>query len=159
MLYKGSCHCLKVQFSFESKEAMPYMYCYCSICRKTQGGGGYSINLSGKYETLKFTGKEFIKIYQSKTAEDFPKDATESPSQRHFCQECGSSLWIYDNRWPDIFHPFASAIDSDLPLPPFKNHIMVKDKSNWIEIQKNDKDEYFDSYPRLSIKEWHANLS
>ena len=52
MLLEGSCHCGAVRFSVESPHPYPYQRCYCSICRKTAGGGGYAINLSGSAETL-----------------------------------------------------------------------------------------------------------
>ena len=48
MHLKGSCHCGKVKFRVESAEPVPFMRCYCSICRKTAGTGGtggYAINL------------------------------------------------------------------------------------------------------------------
>ena len=45
MQLEGSCHCQAVRFSVESHEPYPFMRCYCSICRKTAGGGGYAINL------------------------------------------------------------------------------------------------------------------
>jgi hypothetical protein len=37
MQLKGSCHCAKVKFTVESGEPVPFMRCYCSICRKTAG--------------------------------------------------------------------------------------------------------------------------
>jgi hypothetical protein len=40
----GSCHRGAVRFSLRSLQAVPYQRCYCSICRKTQGGG-YAISL------------------------------------------------------------------------------------------------------------------
>ena len=45
MLFEGSCHCGAVRFRAESPTPYPYQACYCSICRKTAGGGGYAINL------------------------------------------------------------------------------------------------------------------
>jgi hypothetical protein len=47
MHLEGSCHCGAVSFSLTSEHPYPYQRCYCSICRKTQGGGGYSINICG----------------------------------------------------------------------------------------------------------------
>ena len=41
----GSCHCGAVTFSLNSAHPYPFNICYCSICRKTAGGGGYAINL------------------------------------------------------------------------------------------------------------------
>jgi hypothetical protein len=44
MLLEGSCHCGAIRFRVESETPYPYQACYCSICRKT-AGGGYAINL------------------------------------------------------------------------------------------------------------------
>ena len=45
MKLNGSCHCGTVKFEVESRTPQPFMHCYCTICRKTQGGGGYTINI------------------------------------------------------------------------------------------------------------------
>ena len=47
MKLKGSCHCGAVTFTLDSHTPQPFMRCYCSICRKTAGGGGYAINIMG----------------------------------------------------------------------------------------------------------------
>ncbi|TIL43173.1 MAG: GFA family protein, partial [Mesorhizobium sp.] len=64
-----------------------------------------------------------------------------SSGERNFCKKCGSALWLYDRTWPELVHPFASAIDIDLPKPPEKVHLMLKYKANWVEpvIGKGDK--------------------
>ena len=41
----GSCHCGAVQFTCESHTPQPYQRCYCTVCRKTAGGGGTAINI------------------------------------------------------------------------------------------------------------------
>ena len=97
------------------------MHCYCSICRKTAGGGGYAINLGGEAETLSVKGKRSLKVYRARL-----EDGSESPAERRFCGRCGSALWVWDPRWPALIHPFASAIDSALPAPPERCHIMVE---------------------------------
>src|SRR3990172_8718285 len=48
MELKGYCHGGSVKFSVQSPHPYPFNLCYCSICRKTAGGGGYAINLSGQ---------------------------------------------------------------------------------------------------------------
>ena len=40
MHLEGSCHCGKVRFSVKAPHPYPFNLCYCSICRKTAGGGG-----------------------------------------------------------------------------------------------------------------------
>ena len=114
----GSCHCGAVSFSLRSLHAVPYQRCYCSICRKTQGGGGYAINLGGESKTLKVEGRENIRVYRAKIRNPENKKSHQSSGERNFCGLCGSALWLYDPHWPDLIHPFASAIDTELPVPP-----------------------------------------
>src|SRR3546814_13955981 len=99
------------------------MRCYCSICRKTAGGGGYAINLSGDYATLKVSGEEHLAVYQARGATGAP-DAV-STARRHFCKHCGSALYLYDPTWPELVHPFAAAIDTPLAAAPESVFIML----------------------------------
>ncbi|MEX1034859.1 MAG: hypothetical protein WDZ54_02815 [Sneathiella sp.] len=46
MKLEGSCHCGAVTFSLTTKHPYPFNYCYCSICRKTQGAGGSALKPS-----------------------------------------------------------------------------------------------------------------
>lgn len=158
MKLKGSCHCGKVKFELESDTFYPYQRCYCSICRKTQGGGGYAINLGGKAKTLKVKGKKFISVYRPKVKNPEDKRAWQSSGERNFCKVCGSGLWLYDPTWPDLIHPFASAIDTPLPMPPYNTHLMLDFKAPWVEAVKHKKDLFFERYPEESIAEWHDRL-
>lgn len=152
MLLKGSCSCGAVSFSLKSKHPYPYQLCYCSICRKTQGGGGYAINLAGDADSLKVKGKKNIKVYRAKI------DGEKSTGERKFCKKCGSGLWLYDPTWPELIHPFASVIDTELPTPPEKTHLMLEFKPKWVKPQKGAKDKTFKRYPKESIKDWHQRL-
>ena len=62
MRLEGSCHCGAVKFSVESHTPYPFMRCYCSICRKTAGGGGYAINIMGETDSLKVKGEDNLSI-------------------------------------------------------------------------------------------------
>jgi len=160
MLLKASCHCSAVKFTVESPHPYPfnYCYCYCSICRKTSGGGGYAINLSAIYTSLEVTGREYIKIYHAKIKNTQTKKLEISPAERHFCTECGSSLWIYDPRWPELIHPFASVIDSELPDAPERTHLMLSSKVSWVPVESKLNDKIFSEFPDESIAEWHERL-
>jgi hypothetical protein len=57
MLLEGSCHCGAIRFQVESETPYPYQACYCSICRKTAGGGGYAINLGADANTWRSKAK------------------------------------------------------------------------------------------------------
>ena len=154
MQLEGSCHCGAVRFSVEAAEPVPFMRCYCSICRKTAGGGGYAINLGADFRTLQVTGRRHLRIYQARLGDgDPPRTST---GQRHFCGRCGSALWLYDPTWPDLVHPHASAIDTPLPAPSANVHIMLGSKAPWVAVEGRRGDARFDDYPDFSLAEWHA---
>jgi len=158
MRLEGSCHCGGVRVTLQSKHPYPFNYCYCSICRKTAGGGGYAINLSGDHATLEVRGDDNITIYRASIDDPEGGEAQKSPARRHFCRLCGSALWAWDPRWPDLVHPFASAIDTELPVAPEHTHLMLGSKASWVEVRTDDEDKTFDGYPDESIEEWHRRL-
>ncbi len=151
---EGSCHCGAVEFSLESREPVPYMRCYCSICRKTAGGGGYCINLGGDAETLVVEGKEHLKEYRALLERNGKR--VRSKHHRVFCGECGSHLWAYHDDWPQLVHPVAGAIDSELPTPPSHVHIMQGSKPSWVEVNPGPSDQCFEQYPDQSLRQWHS---
>ncbi len=157
MKLKGSCHCGNVKFSVDSEHYYPYQYCYCSICRKTQGGGGYAINLGAKAKSLKVKGKEFISVYRAKV-KNTGERTYQSSGERNFCKVCGSGLWLYDPNWPELIHPFASAIDTPLPKAPEHTHLMLEFKAPWVELHKLPKDKSFKRYPKESLAQWHERV-
>ena len=150
MRLSGSCHCGSVHFSVESRTYYPFNRCYCSICRKTTGAGGYAINLMGQASTLKVDDPgNSKKIYHATI------DGKESPAERHFCGKCGSHLWLWDPRWPELLHPLAAAIDTPLPKPPETVHLMLGSKAEWVEVPAGENHKHFDQYPEYSIDDWH----
>ena len=153
-LLEGSCRCGAVHFRVESHTPYPYQLCYCSICRKTAGGGGFAINLMGDHRTLTVRGKRAIRIFHARI-EDESGHCHTSRGQRHFCAKCGTALWLYDPEWPDLVHPFASAIDTKLPKPPSKVHLMLKFKASWVMPDIGRGDRKFQQYPKDSIEDWH----
>src|SRR5579862_3863049 len=94
-LLEGSCRCGAVHFSVLSHTPYPYQLCYCSICRKTAGGGGFAINLMGDARTLKVRGRKAIRIFRAKI-EDEDGHCETSGGQRHFCVRCATALWLFD---------------------------------------------------------------
>jgi hypothetical protein len=142
-----------VRFSVDSHTPYPYQLCYCSICRKTAGGGGFAINIMGDAASLKVRGKRALGIYRAKIEAD--GDCEVSTGQRHFCRRCASALWLFDPTWPDLVHPFASAIDTALPVPPERVHLMLRYKAPWVEPDIGPRDQCFEDYPEQSIEDWH----
>ena len=149
MKLNGSCHCRAVSFTVDADAPTPYLRCYCSICRKTAGGGGYAINLGARADSLVVSGDDAITVFHASI------DGKPSPAERRFCKHCGTSLWVWDPRWPDLLHPFASAIDTELPQAPKHVHIMLGSKPTWIPVDAKDDEECAVEYPGQSLSEWH----
>jgi len=155
MHLEGSCHCRSVKFSVEADSPVPFMRCYCSICRKTAGAGGFAINLGAKTLTMKVKGKRHLRIYRARLANKEGKGKHKSSARRYFCVKCGSALWLWDPTWPELVHPHASAIDTPLPPAPEHVHCMVGSKADWVRVEGDPGDPRFDEYPDVSLAEWH----
>ena len=152
---EGSCRCGAVRFSCDSHTPSPYQRCYCSICRKTAGGGGYAINLGADARTLKVQDPgRAIAVFRAEIRQD--DGACElSTAERSFCARCATALWLFSPEWPELLHPFASALDSPLAAPPASVHLMLRFKPAWVEPQIGPGDAVFELYPEESIEDWH----
>ncbi|MEZ5669567.1 MAG: GFA family protein [Alphaproteobacteria bacterium] len=151
---EGRCDCGAVRFAMDSHTPQPFMRCYCGICRRTAGGGGYAINLGALSASLSVSGREALSVYRAEIADADGRCRTSS-GQRNFCRHCASALWLYDPTWPELIHPFASAVETPLPVPPESVHIMLAFKPDWVVPQLGPNDRQFDGYPEESIADWH----
>ncbi|MBI3157733.1 MAG: GFA family protein [Burkholderiales bacterium] len=150
MQLEGSCHCGSVRFSVDAYAPYPYLRCYCGICRKTAGSGGFAVNLGAHAASLRVTGRRHLRAYQARL-----DDGSISPARRHFCGRCGSALWVDDPRWPELVHPHAGAIDTALPAPPAHVHMMLASKPGWVAAEGAPDDERCAAYPAQSLADWH----
>ena len=150
MRLEGSCHCGSVRFSVEAHEPVPFMRCYCSICRKTAGTGGFAVNLGADRATLEVEGMAQVSVYRATM-----EDGQPSSGHRHFCKRCGTALWLWDPNWPGLVHPHAGAIDTPLSPPPSVTHMMLGSKPEWVEAHVKPGDLSFEAYPQESLAEWH----
>jgi hypothetical protein len=154
LILQGSCRCGAVTFSVSSHAPYPYQLCYCSICRKTAGGGGFAINLLATMSTLEVSVRKAIGVYRAVIGDENGENCEVSSGERNFCKKCGSCLWLFDPTWPDLVHPFASVIDTALPTPPVRTHLMLRFKASWVQPSIGDNDLAFD-LPEQSIEAWH----
>jgi hypothetical protein len=151
MRLAGSCQCGKVRFRVDSDTPYPFMYCYCSICRKT-AGGPFGCNIMGRRDTLRVTGKRHLRCHHAVIRER-GRRAVRSRGERWFCAACGTHLYVLDDRWPEGVWPNAGAIDTPLPKPPEQVHIMLRFKPAWVPVPGPGP--RYPRYPELSIAEWH----
>lgn len=150
MRLEGSCHCRGVTFTLDTHAPVPYARCHCSICRKTAGSGGFGIFIVGLAETLKIAGKANITEFHARLA-----DGSESVATRSFCKRCGSPLWLFDRRWPEHLHPFASAIDTPLPKPPVSMDYHLASAAPWTLMVEGENIERLDGGYEVGMEDWH----
>lgn len=160
MKIDGSCYCDAIRFSAISHTPCPYMRCYCSICRKTGGGGGYAINIMAEADSLQVSDTQGKLAFHQARIEDAqnPGRMRVSPGKRYFCSGCGSALWVADPRWAQCVYPFASAVDTPLPIPPETVHIMLAFKAPWVTVPDGEGHRHFDRYSDEAIIDWHKRL-
>lgn len=155
MKLEGSCHCGAVTFSVESKACHPFLHCHCSICRKTAGGGGYAINLGAVAKTMRVKGEAHLGLYHAVMREP-GKRAVRSKAERRFCLKCGSALWLFDPRWPELIHPHASAIDTPLPKPPEVVEAALDFAPDWVDVPGGRGHVRCGQWPSESLEAWHV---
>jgi hypothetical protein len=150
MKLEGSCHCGAVRFTVDAKVPVPYARCYCSICRKTAGGGGYAINLDARRASMGVTGGANVSVYRARRPD--PK-RERSSLRRYFCKRCGSALWAAepDSAW---VHPFASAIDTPMPKPRAHMSIMLDFAPSWVRVPAGRNDLRAGVYSERSYEVW-----
>ncbi|KAK2799679.1 hypothetical protein FQN51_006813 [Onygenales sp. PD_10] len=155
MKLEGSCQCGGVEFTLQSHTPIPYALCACSICRKVGGYMG-SVNLGGIAESLNITkGKELIKKYNAIKNRGQPgKEESRCSSERNFCSNCSAMLWLWDRQWPELIHPFASAIDTELPVPEEMVCVLADSKVAWARWPEGKKVVY-EGYPEESLEGYH----
>ena len=69
--------------------------------------------------------------------------------------KCGSALWLWDARWPDLVHPHASAIDTPLPKPPEVVEAGLDFAAPWVDVPKGKGHVACSEWPSESLEEWH----
>src|SRR6266481_1524161 len=148
MRLEGSCRCGAISFSVDSHTPYPYQRCYCSICRKSAGGGGFAINITGLADTLKVRGKSALGVWNA------PIDGHKGSAERHYCKHCGTPLWVSDEQWPELAGaPVCLGYRYGATQGPSSVHLLLRDKASWVEPQIGPNDDCFNGYPELSIED------
>ncbi|OBT75304.1 hypothetical protein VF21_05642 [Pseudogymnoascus sp. 05NY08] len=152
MKLEGSCQCGGVEFTVDSNTPVPYQLCPCSICRKVGGYNG-AVNLGAITSSLDIKkGKDLIKKY-SAIKDRGTKKEQQCTSERSFCSNCSTMLWNYDAEWPELIHPFASAIDTELPVPGEMVCVLEGSKPEWVRWPEGKK--VVVKQYHLSLEDWH----
>ncbi|KAJ3332648.1 hypothetical protein HDU76_013534 [Blyttiomyces sp. JEL0837] len=154
---QGSCHCGKITLEMDSYTPYPYMICHCKADTKT--AGIMTTNIMAEASSLIVKGRQHISVYQRKTGTNDDGSDKLSTHQRFFCKHCASYLYAFDERWRQWIYPFASCIDTDLPIvkPEDQVHIFLESKLAHVQVPVGVPESHiFQGYPDGgSIYEWH----
>lgn len=148
MKLDGSCRCGALHFTVSSSAPYPYRICYCARCRKIAGGTGAAINILADADTLTVENDGTLTRYQ---------DGDGGPVTA-FCSRCGSALFVELAAWPRFVYPFASAIDTPLPVPPHFIHIQLRERADWVPLRAGPDDAEFETNTDESIAAWHQRM-
>lgn len=115
---EGGCHCGAVRYEMPS-EAIHQALCHCGDCRRHSGAPMVAWGLV-PLEALKVEGE--TRTY-----------ASSEHGRRHFCANCGTSLF-YTNEaiFPDQIDVQICTLDDPDAIPPAA-HIQVAERVGWME--------------------------
>lgn len=116
-MLKGQCHCGAIHYEM-SQDTVHHALCHCQDCRRATGAPAVSWGLVA-LEGLKVTGEP--KIY-----------ASSEHGRRHFCADCGTSLF-YTN---DVIFPgqidVQTATLDDPSAIPMQGQIQMAESIAWM---------------------------
>ncbi|RZK03236.1 MAG: GFA family protein [Novosphingobium sp.] len=118
MQAKGRCHCGAISYAVGG-EPVYHALCHCSDCRRATGAPGVSWALFAR-EAVTIAGEP--KAY-----------ASSEQARRHFCGDCGTSLF-YTNEsvFPGQIDVQSATLD-DPGVLPLQCHIQTAERIVWME--------------------------
>lgn len=118
MANTGGCHCGAIRYQIEG-EAIVHALCHCSDCRRSAGAPmvGWTMYPA---TALKVT-KGAPKIYKSS-----------EHGRRHFCPDCGTGLFYYNEQMlPGIVDIQSATYDNPEAVAP-QAQIQVAERIGWM---------------------------
>ena len=121
-MYQGSCLCGSIRYVIDG-ELSDFGYCHCTSCRKASGSA-FGANIGVARSDLKLKDPDLhLREFES------------SPGKiRTFCAQCGSPIFAYLTRTPELVRIRLGSLDTDLGKTA-KAHTFVSDKADWELIE------------------------
>jgi len=66
-------------------------------------------------------------------------------------------LWVWDKSWPELVHPFAAAIDTELPVPEEIVCVRADSKPAWVRWPEGKISVHEAFNGEISIDQWHKD--
>jgi hypothetical protein len=118
MSLTGGCHCGAIRFEV-SGEPLTHAICHCSDCRRHAGAPMVSWTMypAGSMRITRGTPKVY---------------ASSEHGRRHFCADCGTGLFYFnDSMLPDIVDVQSATYD-DPDAVPARIHVQVAERLRWM---------------------------
>ena len=120
-MHTGSCLCGGISFRI-SGDLPPIIICYCSQCRRAQGGP-LATNMPIAQDAFLLSDPEhLLQTYESSPGK-----------QRCFCGRCGSPVFARRDSVPGVVRIRAGLIKETI-TPGIAGHMHVASKCNWWHI-------------------------
>jgi len=135
VLIRGSCACQSCTWS--SKSAPQHLdFCYCTQCQQITGSA-FGAWMGISRSSLDISGPTTAIRLSSLAVDTIPSSATKSLeiAARSFCTQCGGTLSIQYDCYPNKTHIAAGTIVTGAELIPRVGcHLFVAEKQPWFPI-------------------------
>lgn len=118
-MHTGGCHCGAIRYEAHG-EPLHHALCHCSDCRRHTGAPlvGWAMFRSDQVRVTQGQAKAY---------------ASSEHGRRHFCADCGTSLYYTnDEVLPGITDVQSATLDAPARIPA-QVHIQTADRIDWME--------------------------
>ena len=118
-MHTGGCHCGAIRYEAHG-EPLHHALCHCSDCRRHTGAPlvGWAMFRSDQVRVTQGEAKTY---------------ASSEHGRRHFCADCGTSLYYTnDEVLPGITDVQSATLDEPARIPA-QAHIQTADRIDWME--------------------------
>lgn len=129
-MLNGQCHCGAIRFQMPA-EVVHHTACHCADCRRATGAPLVSWALAAA-DAIKIEGRP--KVY-----------ASSEHGRRHFCGDCGSSLFYTNEQiFPGMIDVQSATLDDPAAIP-LVAQIQIAERISW--MADADKLPMFERFP------------
>lgn len=118
MSLTGGCHCGAIRYEV-SGDPLTHSLCHCTDCRRHSGAPmvGWTMYPAASLRVTRGTPKVYVSSEQAR---------------RHFCADCGTGLFYFnDSMLPDIVDVQSATYD-DPDAVPARGHVQVAERIRWM---------------------------
>ncbi len=99
---QGGCLCGELRYQVESPPSRVTI-CHCRFCQRATGGAYLVEPIFDKQEFLSIHGDAKIYVHRS--------EGSGQQVHVHFCDNCGTKLYLTFDRWPEIVGVYGGTFD------------------------------------------------